>query len=207
MSFRLIPFHAQPHPDVDVTQPFVVASLDPGTRSFAVRVERRVPGAPPAMLLYVLVSFGGKAAMKAAEEDDNKVLRVWGLVLSFLDSIADVLAQVNLYIFEQQLSPNHSVAKMSQHVMCAIMCRFRDRPPFPVILEVSPQLKSPLIRERHPEAKGKELKKHAPEAARQLLEARGDERSLAIMREHKKKDDLSDVVLQIEALVRLLGQR
>jgi len=207
MSYQLIPFHRQFHPGLSLSREIIVCSVDPGLTNFAIRVERRAPGKVPEMLLFEKKSFGGKVATKAHEEDGTNVVRIWGEMLDYMDDITPILDQVTLYTPEKQLPFNHSVDTVSQHFKTSIMQRYRDRPPYPVMMEIDPHLKTALLKPFFPpkgQRKKDYLKEASVAAAEQILTARGDEESLQILRGSKKKDDLADNVVQVEALFKLL---
>lgn len=205
-AYTLIPFHRYRHPNLDLSGDIVVSSGDPGLANFATRVELRRNFQPlPHSPLYENTSFGGKAATRAHSENKQNVVRLWGDVLDYIDNRAAVFDRVNLYLFEKQVSPNHAVGLVTQHFKSCLMQRYRDRPPYPIMVEVSPRLKSRLLKADSPGAKGKELKNVSVRVARRLLEERGDDESLGVLAEAKKKDDLSDVVVQLEAFFKALA--
>jgi hypothetical protein len=220
MSYRLIPFHSQPHEGIDFNKELVVASFDPGLTNFATRIERRAPGKAPVKLYYEKVNFGGSASTKATQEDGENVIDIWGLVIDYLESILVFLALVNLFAFEKQMSPNHSVSRMSQHVMTYMMTKFRDVPPYAVMIEIDPRLKTiilePLLppelqkgrcRREAKKQRERALKKASVALARQFFARDGDTESLALLDANKKKqDDLADVKVQIEALDKYLTE-
>lgn len=204
-GYTLLPFHRQSHPNLSFDGVVVAAAFDPGPANFAVRVELREGRQWRKTLLFEKLNFGGMKATTARKEEGKKVVRLWGDVLDYLDDRAEIFDRVNLFAPEKQLSPNHTANLLSQHFKSCLMQRYRDRPPYPVMMEVSPRLKSRVLCPDGEKLSYPQLKKASVAAATRLLEERGDQVSLDGLKASKKKDDLADTVIELEALFRELA--
>jgi hypothetical protein len=172
-----------------------VMSLDPATKNFAIRFERRWIDGRIETLIFEKHNF--------IQEDPVTVN------LSF-DRAADLLARhlkmacdCHYILSERQLPQNYKAVRMSQHVISLLMLATRDSILRPIIIEIAPQLKGKML--GAPKGiRDKELKKWAVEIGTELFIHRKDDYALSILKKNKKKDDLCDTALQAEALFQML---
>lgn len=174
-----------------------VASLDPGRRNFALRIERRnlITGKITA-LGYEKIDLIGKGQEDIVVHIDEFYKRV----NIFLDKYLGLIKACHVVIIERQLHINYKMVRFSQHLITYLTIHLRNNANLTVILEISNKLKTYALQA----PKGlsdKEVKKWAVVTADELLRLRGDEPSLKVISlAKKKKDDLSDTVVQIEAV-------
>jgi hypothetical protein len=112
----------------------------------------------------------------------------------------DYYKEADLIIIERQMPYNYKAVRISQHVISYFISFYRHliTNKDVLIVEVDAKLKSKALCG----PKGmtdRDVKKWAIEKATELLEMRNDSVSLAILGKESKKDDLADVVCQVEA--------
>lgn len=167
-------------------------SIDPGSRNFAIRKQRR-EGAKTTPLLFERVDF------------KNAPGNIIEAVHKYLDTNYEkFFKDCHLVIIEKQMAVNYTTVRISQAVISYFMTRMANNSIHSVIMEISPKMKGDLL------GAGKltklQLKQWAVEKAVDILTARNDRDSLYVLSRHNKKDDLADAVLQEEAaLLILLG--
>jgi hypothetical protein len=125
-------------------------------------------------------------------------------LLNFLDSHKNYLLGVHIMVVEKQLHINYTAVRVSQHVITYFMTITQNSQLLPSIYEVDSKLKSAYLGLTKGTAE-KDVKKLAVIKAISVLESRGDTFSLDIIAKTKKKDDLSDVVIQVESLFGYIG--
>ena len=181
---------------------YVVASIDPGTVNFALRVESRPQkkegGGRIVTLLYKLICLTGSET----DMDEGSSCTTYRLLLDVLDEHLALFRLCHIILIERQLPINYRAVRMSQHALSYFMISLKDAPLLPLILEVDPKLKGSEL-QAPPGINDSYLKKWAVEKAQELMQIRGDREGLAILNATKKKDDLADSVCQIEAMFSL----
>lgn len=118
----------------------------------------------------------------------------------FLDQYTHYYKEADLIIIERQLPTNYKAVRISQHIISYFIFFYRNTlsAKDALIVEVDSKLKSKMLAT----TKGmndREVKRWAIEKARELLTMRNDEASLDILDKETKRDDLADVVCQVEA--------
>jgi hypothetical protein len=177
--------------DWDVNTPLKIVSLDPAIKNLAIRVEIRNPDGTLKTLLYERNNFG--------DLEEGAMLGV----IKYLETHRYLLNNPHFVIIEKQLPTNYKAVRISQHLITyfSMICRNNDVKT--ALVEVSPQLKS-----KHfcPNEKmdAKKVKKWAIVKAKEILEERCDAEGLRLLSLSKKKDDLADVVVQVEALLEVI---
>ncbi len=172
-------------------------SIDPGKANMCIRVEDRPLHGPGTITprLYERVSF----TSKSDEVEDT----TYTSISRYLASISDLLLSAHLVVIEKQLPDNYPLVRISQHLLTWFLEYLRDRPELAVIAEVSGKIKGQAygVTDLNKPA----MKKWSGTVASALLARRKDEFSHAIITKSRKKDDLGDVVIQLEAFCELLG--
>lgn len=172
-------------------------SIDPGKTNFCIRIEDRPlnkPG-PIRPLVYERLSLA-KSTVPNEEQlytSLSNQLRTW----------IDLLIPAHLVIIERQLPDNYLLVRISQHLLTWFLEYLRDGPNLAVIIEVSGKLKVQAYGQTNLNKTA--LKAWAGQAVMDLFQRRADTQSLAIITKSRKKDDLADVILQLEAICELLG--
>ena len=183
------------------TDYYRVLSIDPGLKNFCFRIEFRN-----------LIT--GQITMEAYEKinllsdlvgEENIVNYKYRNSILLLEKYIDLIYNCHLVIIERQLSRNYKMVRFSQHLITYLIIRLMDNPAQSIILEVDPKLKTRQLNAPRG-LNSKDVKKWAILRADQILKTRGDQASLNIIKKAKsKKDDLSDTVIQIEAIFSLFG--
>jgi hypothetical protein len=213
MSFRYVAFHTKKYEPLNINKKFTIASIDPGLVNFAIRIEIRIPDKNPKCILFEKIKFGDYKSTQAVKKKGCSILELWGNVLNYLESRSEYFDLVDIYVFEQQLSPNHKVTRLAQHVQTYFMTKYRNKSPYPILVEVSPRLKTRIICPGE-KLKGKALKDRSVKVAKKLLRKRKDFKSVKIIKKQftlvkgkkkKKEDDLADTVNQLEAFLNLFA--
>jgi hypothetical protein len=172
-------------------------SIDPGRTNLCIRVEDRplrAPG-PIKTLLYQRLSFS-----KSKETIEETIFTD---ISSYLLSISDYLLPAHLVVIERQLQENYPLVRISQHLISWFIEHLRDGPGMALIIEVSGKVKVNAY--GMTSLNKPALKKWSAETVPGIFERRGDNYSLSVINSSKKRDDLGDVVLQLEAICELLG--
>ena len=180
-----------------------VISVDPGVTHYAIRVEERNIKRDDIIktLLY------DKIGLKKDEQelDKDNVCPVYSYISNYLDQYRELFKTCHMVIIEKQLPVNYRAVRMSQHTLTYFTILLKDiEPQLAMFFEVNPTLKGrelgvpPNLNERG-------LKLWAVDKTRELLTDRNDVEGLEILNRKvkgrkEKKDDLADVVCQIEAL-------
>jgi hypothetical protein len=175
---------------------YQIASIDPATNNFAMRIDRWwISGKNTGQIIPIVFE---KVSFKA--EDPVNCNLVYDRLTNFLTRFTFELKNCHYIISERQLMQNYKAVRISTHALAVISTLTVG---YGIIIEVNPKLKG----WRLGAPKGlteRQLKEWAVEKAAEILEERGDRWSLDILKKTKKKDDLSDTVVQAVALVNLL---
>ena len=185
-----------------------IVSIDPGglrryKRSFALRVERRpMDSGPIEMEVFEVVKFTHPSDdhLKA-----NSISELYKRITEFLDKYLEFYKQTHVIVIEQQMHINYQSTRVMQHVISYFTVILKDLPLLPMIIEIDNKLKTQALDSpRNLNDKG--IKDWSIEIAKQLLQLRGDTKSFQIITKERKKDDLADTVLQVEALCICMGR-
>ena len=180
-----------------------VISIDPGIRNLALRVESR--GIQNSNYPIKTIVFD-KLHIR---EDERKLVgnvdQLYLLITNFLDQYAEIFRKSHIMIIERQLPTNYRAVRISQHIISYFLIYFKDIvPSLPMIFEIDSKLKGKeLGASNHLNERG--IKQWSVDQARDLLAKRKDLVGLEILEKTKKKDDLADTVMQIEALFSFQG--
>lgn len=186
--------HDRSNRDWDNLSGIVVVSIDPGYRNLAIRVERRPWGnrdLPIEPLLFEVVDFGAQREGESWDLHPN--------ILKYLEKNRRLLETASVVVVERQMAINYNAVRISQLLLTYFMMILRNKPNLPLILELDPKTKGKALGAPKSITKPA-LKKWATEKAREILTARGDVKSINQLNSSKKKDDLGDTIVQVEAL-------
>lgn len=178
-----------------------ILSIDPGKRNFCFRIEVR-----DLINKKILVEAFEKIDLIGSDPDGKvRVDYIFRNTTLLLDKYYALINSSHLVIIERQLHINYKMVRFSQHIITYLMLRLRDNYNKTVIMEIDSTLKTREL--SAPRGLNKnEVKKWSIEKADALLRSRNDVQSLNIIRKSKtKKDDLSDTVVQIEAVFHFFG--
>lgn len=178
-----------------------VVSIDPGTKNFAIRVEKRPKIADDFQIKTELY----ERLRLTDGVDEEMQCSIYTVLTDFLDEHLHLFLDCHYIIIERQLMQNYRTVRISQHVLTYFMIKLKDKPSLPIILEIDPKLKGKQLGA----PKGiteRQLKQWSVEKATELLGWRGDSLALDKLKKSKTKaDDLADTVCQIEAVFSYLG--
>lgn len=118
-------------------------------------------------------------------------------------AISDILEQedwfeCNQIIIEQQMRTNVRAQRVSQHVWTWFHCKY---PHIPVTFVKSSLKTQHFLGENTLSNRGR--KKWAVEKSLSILKDRNDTKHIELLKTHKKKDDLSDTLLQLLAYLKV----
>jgi len=168
------------------------ASLDPAVVNLGVRVEKRYSHGPIVPLLFAKVNL---SPTKPGES-------TYSNLITFLDKYIEIFKNCHVILFERQMVINYAIGRMSQHILSYFLIKLTGTPLKPLIVEIESRVKSGQLGGAM-NLKPKQLKVWAITKGKELLEMRLDNWSLQVIAETKKKDDLADTVVQLEALCSL----
>jgi hypothetical protein len=162
-----------------------ILSVDPGLKNYTILIQRRMTNGITFPLLYNKLDF--------TSDDESSH---YGYLLHFFESQKELIKGCHIFLIERQLPQNYKMVRISQHTISYIMFQTLNNSLLPSIYEVDTKLKGIYLGVK----KSDDVKKIAIERAIQLLTSRNDKYSLSVLNNTKKKDDLADVIIQIEAL-------
>lgn len=182
-------------------------SVDPGIVNFAIRIEKRtvLPDGSIQVIPEVFEKIDLSPSVVSVE--GGKTTDLYIKVIRFLDPFLPLLRQSNVIIVEEQLRQNKKMIRMSQHILSYFMIHLRDESTKPLIFEISSQVKSKELNA----PKGMDVKIWSVGEALRILNIRKDQVSMGAIetarntKGKKKKDDLADVIIQIEAVCKRFG--
>lgn len=183
-------------------------SIDPAVENFGFRVERRYnDGRITGEALFKAKFTGVDANTNKKINVDKETLEniVIAECTDFLDDCDEFYDDTHFILVEQQMIENWYSTRIMQHVLTYFMLMFRDgkRGKLPIIAEVHSRLKGDQL--GYSKRSGLTLKEWSVIRTKELLESRNDKFSLNMLdKAGKKKDDMSDVVVMIEAFCRYL---
>lgn len=178
-------------------QSHTIISIDPGTKNYALRIEKRynsLCGAHNLSIVTVVMIKKLFDDTRSHVNDGGTKSQLSTGLIDFLDSYKDHYPTASMVIVERQMSNNPDMWRISQATMDYFLIKY----PHLIVVELDAHLKSKAF--NAPKMLKSELKKWDIETAERLLTARGDDEGLRILRSYKKKDDIADTVIGIEAL-------
>lgn len=179
-----------------------IISIDPGIRNLAIRVESR--GLRDANHSIKTLVFDKLRISENDRKLEENIDKLYSLVTDFLDQYLEIFKTCHIMIIERQLPMNLKAVRISQHIISYFMLHLKNIPSLPMIFEIDSKLKGrELGASTHLNERG--IKQWSIDYCKILLEKRKDQVGIDILKKHKKKDDLSDCVCQIEALFSFQG--
>lgn len=170
-----------------------LCSIDPGKTNFAIRIESRNIDGNIKVLLYELINL----------RDDY-----FTELTKYLDSKLDILNKCNIFVMEEQQTKNRIIYRIAQHVLSYFIIVI-NKNQSSLFYEINPRLKERLgynVDKKSMPNNGeqKTIKMWSINKAIELLQQRGDKISLNVINNAKKKDDLADVVCQLESFCKFV---
>ena len=178
----------------------IFVSIDIGKKNLSMRIEQRFFKGK-----IIPIAYDITPVYAVEPNDDNTVtLSTSQNLYRFLNTYKDYFFRCHYVLVERQLPFNYQAVRISIHVLSYFAMLLADTPLLPQLIEINSKLKGRLLG-----APGNltdtGLKAWAVEEALKILEWREDKWSLDVLKKAKKKDDLADVVVQIEAFCKGKG--
>jgi hypothetical protein len=194
-----------------------VVSIDPSTKNLGFRIEKRFHDGTFETVAYVCHGFIKTAKERKKEglpklDKPNKVEitpTLYRDVINFLNIYRNEYLKSHVVIIEQQLPENYKAVRIGQCVIDYFLLTLMDAPLLPMIIEIHSKAK--LHHLGAPKGlSAKDNKDWLIQQAVLILESRKDYASRDALIGGKKgtaakKDDLADVVCQIEAFCKIVG--
>ena len=183
-------------------------SIDPAINNFALRIEKRYRTGYIETIYMVKVDFSQYGDVSETQGTTHVNPQILEAATSLILNLSIAMQETRIVAIERQMAINYKSSRIFQHLLTLfrmIVPNFRN---YCIITDVSPKLKGRIL--GAPKGLNKAgLKEWAVEKAIEILTWRNDQSALAIIRQHRgkaktKADDLSDTVVQIEALFILL---
>jgi hypothetical protein len=169
---------------------YFIVGLDPAIRNFAVGIEERNENEPPRYVTLFKFSLFGKTV-----EHSNMTLSSF---TKRMDQYQEWWPHIGLVIIERQLQ-----GKKSYQIYQHAISYFLFHCPEAIVLDVNPKLKGRiLLAPKNLNYTG--LKKWAIQTGIELLKERKDQFALQQLA-NGKRDDMCDVVCEIEAFMRYIS--
>lgn len=169
-----------------------IASFDVANKTYALRIEARFYDGRVIPIVFDLWDLRTAPNVDPDHPDENR-----SNLFRKLDEIKKYTIDVDIVLVERQIPLNVK----SRNMMCATIDYFglllRDSPRYPLILDVCPKLKGRMLNSGR--LSKVELKQWSVIKSKEILKLNKDEWSLQRIDEHKKKDDLADTIVQLEA--------
>jgi hypothetical protein len=186
---------------------YQVVSIDPSVKNMGFRIERRYPDGRIVPLAYTRRNFFVAAPVDDAGKpvvEASMVYETYELVTRFLDEFESMFQESHIIIIERQMPQNYKAVRFSQHIISYFTLKLKNTPLLPIIVEVDNKLKSRQL--GAPRGIGeRQVKMWLIEKAKELLQMRQDTWSFNLLTKERKKDDLADVICQVEAFFSYMG--
>ncbi len=180
----------------------IVVSIDPGIVNFGFRIEKR-----PYKQNVQNVEVLAYCRQMFSNDVNSDISYLYSDVTDFLDAYKKYYDVCHIIIIEKQLAINHNTVRLSQHIITYFISHFKHmynqkfiiNPTYPLIIELDAKYKTNVLHKGQA-LNEKQVKEWAIQRAQILCRARQDQISLNIISSEKKKDDLCDTIVQIEAV-------
>ena len=164
-----------------------LCSIDPGKTNFAIRIECRNKDGEIKVLLYDLIALGQN---------------YFETLTDFFNKNIELLEKCSIFIMEQQLTKNLIVYRIAQHVISFFIIKLNNGKR--IFYEIDARLKERIGYKNEKSTTKKKndqklIKTWSIDKAYELCKKRNDEFSINILNKSKKKDDLADVICQLQA--------
>jgi hypothetical protein len=188
--------HSASHTNRQWNQSYLqFGSIDPATKNFALRIERRYHNG------WITPIVFDKTSLKTVDQQGTTTIcTTFDTLTAFLDKYVQFFHDCHFIIVERQLPQNYRATRIAQHTISYLSLKLRDTALLPSIIEVDPKLKGRLLGAPK-NITDKQLKAWAVEHGRAMFTTRRDQFSLDVLNFFStKQDDLCDTACQIEAI-------
>ncbi len=183
-----------------------VVSIDPGEKNLAIRIEKRSYDARN--ITTEIFDKHNLYDYSLINPDNDKECKtpIYDMCNKIFDQYMRYFITSHIIIIERQLPQNYRAVRISQSLITYFLITLKNSSLYPMIYEINNKLKTKQL-DAPPNLTDKMTKKWAIELCMLILKKRGDDVSLQIIEKapKRKQDDLSDTVVQIEALFRYFG--
>ena len=184
-------WHDKPKEERKWNENFIqIVSVDPASKNLAINISRKYINGMTTPVLFTKIDL-----------TVNDTQSEYDYLLKFLESHRSLLLQTHVYCIERQLPQNYKMVRIAQHLITYIMTICLNNHLLPSIYEIDTKLKGQYLKVK----KSDDVKKIGIDHAIELLTLRNDKWSLNVLNSNKKKDDLADVIIQVEALFKELN--
>lgn len=182
-------------------------SIDPAAKkNYAFRIERRYKNG------WITPIAFDKTHIECIDTDGEgrnaiTICNTFQKLTEFLDKFSEFYDDCHYIIIERQLPQNYRATRVAQHTISYFSIKLHNKGNLPSIVEVDSKLKGRILKAPK-NLTDKQLKTWAIEIARDLLKTREDTFSLKVLDKYRnKQDDLSDTIVQAEAIFILWGYK
>lgn len=184
---------------------FRIVIIDPGYVNLGFRIERREVDTRKVITEVMIRKTLTKVARPASS--------FAGDLIGFLNDYRELFMNTHIVLIEKQVVMNYDMVVAGPIIMTYFATILRDAPLLPLLIEVFATVKTNVLGDRDfiksfgyetKSQKRSAVKKWSKFVAPQILKARGDEKGLAILKNEKKKDDISDTIIMPDAFLILL---
>jgi hypothetical protein len=177
-------------------------SIDPGIVNLCFRIERRKLYG---ILDNVEVLLHANISFQKLKTNEHSISRIYGAITSYIMEFKELLNELDLVLIERQMKVNYQSVRVSQHLITCFQTLLWNSPKNPLIMEIDAKVKSKVLAPKG--IHQKVVKDWAVEKALQLCFLRRDWESFhnILWANKNKRDDLSDVIVQLEAAFKHLS--
>lgn len=175
-----------------------IISIDPGKKNLGFRIERRYADPDNSIYYKKVQTVVTERILTRYKTEPSGLVHIYGDINRYLDTHRDLYGSCDILIVERQLVvARQEIIQIQQHVITYFMLVA----PQLLIVDVDSHLKGQVLG-----FPGGDLKKWSVEVGTAMMYRRQDSLGLATLRRYKTKlDDLTDTLIQIEAVCRHLG--
>jgi hypothetical protein len=191
------PIHAT---KVLLSYPMIMASIDVGTKNFAIRIEYRHNYHETVPLWFDVNNFGQLGINRLTPYAMDGII-------DYLSSIP-VLKHADIILIEKQVSMNTVCLQVESLLYGYFIKQIKDDviKSSCMLVAVNSKLKGWML-QAPKSLTSKELKKWATDKAINILAKRDEDWSLSVIQSHGKKDDLCDTIVQLEAFLIWIAEK
>lgn len=183
----------------ELKYPLYIGSIDIGIKNFAFRIEKRISETETEPLFFDLQNFNSQNIITEVTPATLNQLSNW------LNTL-EIMKVMDLLIIEKQVGKNVIALQLESYLLGYMTARIKYADPCYslnkelVIISINPKLKGRML--GAPKSLvGKQIKLWAQDKAIEILTARQELWSLSVIGRNKKKDDLCDTIVQLEAFI------
>jgi hypothetical protein len=167
-----------------ITDPcYRIVSIDPATDNFGFRIEERYPNR------ITTIAFDKVKFDRSIVESGSSIL--YNQIYEFLDRYKQYYPSCHIFLIERQMAINYRATRIGQAVISYFIMQSRSNTGHSIVVEIDPKIKGKML----------------GDCCINLFTIRQDCDGYKILMSHKKRDDLADTVIQIEAFFKRIGLR